>query len=199
MLSQCLKKWGKWMDKQLKMLNDIAQGRALSDPNRFAPPKKRPYPLLADPDPSEAVLDAFATKKEERSTLPSTSPTNLTITIKPDTIAHRLNNPGNLRYAGQPNATQGEKGFAQFPSPLDGWEALLRQVELEQNRNHTIETMIAKYAPPSENDTQKYIAYMEKKLNASRKTPVKNLPKEKIASAIAFFESNTTINKEEMK
>lgn len=164
-------------------LNEIAKGRALSNQNR----------RFEDPEPTAPLAKARAFAKVEPQQ--PMEPETTTIKIKPNTIAHRMNNPGNLRFAGQRNATKGEQGFAKFDSPLSGWEGLLKQVELEQGRNHTLESLITKYAPPTENDTQKYIKYMEKKLNVSKKTPVRNIPTHKVAEAIAFFESNTTINK----
>jgi hypothetical protein len=42
----------------------------------------------------------------------------------------RNNNPGNLKYAGQPGATgQDEQGHAIFDSFQSGWNALIRQLE----------------------------------------------------------------------
>lgn len=71
----------------------------------------------------------------------------------------RLNNPGNLRYAGQAGATRGARGFAQFGSRQAGMDALANQLTLYSNRDHldTISGIIRKYAPPSENDTPTYI------------------------------------------
>jgi hypothetical protein len=46
----------------------------------------------------------------------------------PGNLNVRNNNPGNLKFAGQPNATEGDKGFAVFPSLQDGFAALNAQL-----------------------------------------------------------------------
>ena len=75
----------------------------------------------------------------------------------PGTRAYRNNNPGNLRYVGQPGATGADtSGFAIFPSYDAGYAALQKQIELDASRGLTIEQFIAKYAPPNENDTTNY-------------------------------------------
>lgn len=76
-------------------------------------------------------------------------------------LSIRNNNPGNLRFANQPGATRGEGGFAKFNSPDEGIEALRRQVYLDtQDRGLTLSQFIAKYAPPNENNTSRYITYV---------------------------------------
>jgi hypothetical protein len=76
-------------------------------------------------------------------------------------LSIRNNNPGNLRFVNQPGATRGEGGFAKFNSPEEGIEALRRQVYLDtQNRGLTLSQFIAKYAPPNENNTSRYITYV---------------------------------------
>jgi hypothetical protein len=48
----------------------------------------------------------------------------------PNALNYRNNNPGNLKYAGQPGATgQDSRGFAIFGSLQDGWDALTRQLQ----------------------------------------------------------------------
>ena len=44
------------------------------------------------------------------------------------------NNPGNLKYAGQPGATLGPNGFAVFDTPADGAAAQANQIALDINR-----------------------------------------------------------------
>lgn len=78
----------------------------------------------------------------------------------------RNNNPGNLNYAGQPGATK-ESGpggrFAVFPTMEAGKNALRDQLLRYQTRGlDTIEKIINKYAPGSENDTGAYIKHMER-------------------------------------
>jgi hypothetical protein len=48
----------------------------------------------------------------------------------PGSVAYTDNNPGNLVYAGQPNATAGPNGFAVFDNVADGTQALYNQLNL---------------------------------------------------------------------
>lgn len=89
------------------------------------------------------------------------------------------NNPGNLRLAGQPGAVEGEGGFAAFASPGQGLRALTRQVVLDtQTRDMSLEDFLNKYAPPSENETNKYIDFVERQtgLDAKGKVPESKVP-----------------------
>lgn len=93
---------------------------------------------------------------------PSSEPSPHASTKK--TRAERNFNPGNLNYAGQAGASL-EAGsnarFAKFNSEEEGIAALVRQLRLYQQRGiDTIGEIVKKYAPPSENDTQAYIANM---------------------------------------
>lgn len=69
------------------------------------------------------------------------------------------NNPGNLRRAGQ------SSGFAQFSSPAEGLRAMARQLKLYQNRDglNTLQGIIGKYAPASENDVDTYVGNVSKR------------------------------------
>lgn len=73
----------------------------------------------------------------------------------------RNNNPGNLNYAGQTGATReaGPNGrFAVFQSAEAGLQALAHQLRLYAQRGiNSVRTIISKFAPPSENNTQAYI------------------------------------------
>ncbi|QIN63118.1 hypothetical protein SBC1_31420 [Caballeronia sp. SBC1] len=64
----------------------------------------------------------------------------------------KKNNPGNLRPANG-------KGFASFDSVDAGVSAMDRQLEIYAGRDHlnTLNGIISKYAPPSENNTGAYI------------------------------------------
>lgn len=67
--------------------------------------------------------------------------------------AARNNNPGNLKFAGQPGATQEPNGpFAVFPTAQAGRSALLAQLQADQQRmpNATPEEYFAKYSPDSD-------------------------------------------------
>ena len=76
-------------------------------------------------------------------------------------IPQRDNNPGDLKFMGQREATgKDEKGFATFSTPEDGWQALFHQIDLYQQRGLTIRQTIFKYAPPVENNTNAYLDFV---------------------------------------
>lgn len=54
----------------------------------------------------------------------------------PGSVSFRNNNPGNLKYAGQPGATGADaNGFAVFPTYDAGFQALKNQLSLDASRN----------------------------------------------------------------
>ena len=115
------------------------------------------------------------------------------VSIKPGTLAAKNNNPGNLKFAGQKGAVEGEGGFAKFESPQAGYDALKRQIELDKSRNLTLEQFINKFAPPSENDTSLYIKQATDNLNVPRDTVLNNISTESLAKFMAMKESSTKI------
>jgi len=78
----------------------------------------------------------------------------------PGSVSQSNNNPGNLKYAGQPGATgASSSGFAIFPSYQAGYQALLNQINLDASRGLTIAQFAAKYAPAQDsNDPASYAA-----------------------------------------
>jgi hypothetical protein len=85
----------------------------------------------------------------------------------------RNNNPGNLRFVGQPGATQGEGGFARFETPDAGMAAMRAQIELDtQKRGLNLTDFLNKYAPPTENDTNRYIGFVTKKTGLDPKAKI---------------------------
>ncbi|WP_291150922.1 hypothetical protein [Flavobacterium sp. UBA7680] len=81
----------------------------------------------------------------------------------------RNNNPGNLvlttiSWQGKiPNAQNTDKHFEQFTEVKYGIRAMLRDLtnDIAKGKN-TVRKLITEYAPPSENDTQKYIEVISK-------------------------------------
>lgn len=101
----------------------------------------------------------------------------------------RNNNPGNLLYAGQPNATPCDyRGFACFPSPEIGFRALVMQIDLDQTRDLTIEEFIHKYSPPHENDTVHLIREASRKLDVDKNTNIDVIDTFKLAQVMASQE-----------
>ena len=75
----------------------------------------------------------------------------------------RNNNPGNIRISGDNwqglSRPQLDQEFFQFTGPEWGVRALAKILLTYQNRyhRHTIRQIIARWAPPTENDTMAYI------------------------------------------
>jgi hypothetical protein len=88
----------------------------------------------------------------------------------PNVIPRRLNNPGNLRFANQANATRDPAtGFARFSSWQAGVTALYRDILAKMaviinNKPMTLRELIAAYAPPYENDTKTYLANVARRV-----------------------------------
>lgn len=93
----------------------------------------------------------------------------------------RNNNPGNLNYVGQSGArleTHATPRFARFESAFEGFSALGKQIKAYYNgtskaagyqKLQSVEDIISKFAPPSENNTQSYIDKLSKMLGVGRR------------------------------
>ncbi|EBW0203133.1 transglycosylase [Salmonella enterica subsp. enterica serovar Berkeley] len=95
---------------------------------------------------------------------------------------YRNNNLGNLVFANQEGATleapnaKGEQRFARFNTPEEGIRALANQVSSYYNgtsaaagyqKLQTVSSIISKWAPPKENNTNQYIDNVSKYLGVS--------------------------------
>lgn len=92
----------------------------------------------------------------------------------------RNNNPGNLNYVGQNGATLEEHAtprFARFNSAFEGFAALGKQIKAYYNgtskaagyqKLQSVEKIISRFAPASENNTQAYINKLSKMLGVGR-------------------------------
>lgn len=125
---------------------------------------------------------------------PPDEPTRNAVSIPQSSrLASVNNNPGNLRYAGQKGAREGEGGFAAFETPEAGASALYRQIDLDAGRGLTLKQFINKYAPPSENDTEGYVRNMVQFTGATEDTPIGQIDRDKLAAAVARQESSSTL------
>lgn len=82
----------------------------------------------------------------------------------------RNHNPGNLRFAGQREAIGKElvkEPMAIFANDPAGFRALHAQIIIDADRGKTLEEFIYKYAPPEENRTKKYVAFVCRELKES--------------------------------
>lgn len=68
-------------------------------------------------------------------------------------VAIKNNNPGNLKFANQPGATQGENGFAVFQTADEGAQALINDIQAKYNsgKYSTINDLMSVYSPDSDN------------------------------------------------
>jgi len=73
----------------------------------------------------------------------------------PTVLPRRNNNPGNLRAS--PLTRPKEKGFVKFAGPKEGIAALYHQIAKHVLRGYTLRTLVEKWAPPTENDTERYV------------------------------------------
>lgn len=92
----------------------------------------------------------------------------------------RNNNPGNLNYVGQNGATLEKHAtprFARFNSAFEGFAALGKQIKAYYNgtskaagyqKLQSVEDIISRFAPASENNTQGYINKLSKMLGVGR-------------------------------
>jgi hypothetical protein len=113
-------------------------------------------------------------------------------------IAKEHNNPGNLKFAGQTGATEGEDAqdggkWAKFESPEAGVEALREQIELDAGRGQTVREFVTKYAPPGSNDTETYIKQAAEALRADPDDKLSNLDTYDILRFVANKESGTQL------
>jgi hypothetical protein len=145
---------------------------------------------------------------------PATTTPQVASTNPVGNVAQRHNNPSNLMYAGQPNATQGEPKsgggyWARFQNENDGYQAGINdtKIKLKNNPNMTVAQWLDKLSPPSENnvsnvhynvmdelkdlkDSGKIPTLMANKLLVSQ-VPLDRLVRAK-AKAEGFYASTTT-------
>ncbi|QCR38732.1 hypothetical protein C1N62_21595 (plasmid) [Nissabacter sp. SGAir0207] len=134
---------------------------------------------------SEAASQAesFGARTYARFTQPETDNVSPELNIGGSNAANRNfrnNNFGNLQYAGQEGArlenanANGERRFARFDTPEEGFRALANQLTsysegtskvVGNKKLQTIGEIFPNFAPATENDTQRYMAKLSKDLN----------------------------------
>lgn len=90
----------------------------------------------------------------------------------PSSLGYRLNNPGNLNYAGQPGASpsgQGNGSEAQFATLDQGIAATQAQLNLDASRGLTIQQEFSKWATGNQ---PAYIANVSNWLGVDPSTPL---------------------------
>ena len=114
-------------------------------------------------------------------------------------IAERLNNPGDLKYAGQAGATQDASGFASFSSFVTGWQALLNDLKAKTTANPSMSLLglANMYAPASDgNNPQQYAATLAQQLGTSVNATLGSLSGNlsNLAVAVAHNEDSSNPN-----
>ena len=103
---------------------------------------------------------------------------------------------GNFRYKGE-CATSTDAEFRQFESIEWGYRAMFVVLHTYATKHHchTIRTMVSRYAPRSENDTESYIRRVCRRTHLEADTPLDTLDGEtmiKIVSAMSEVENGAT-------
>jgi hypothetical protein len=79
----------------------------------------------------------------------------------PGALPTRNNNPGDLRHSPHSfHSTDAPDGIGQIPNATEGWADLERQLELYAERGMTLAQAIFEFAPPTENNSAQYLAYV---------------------------------------
>ncbi|MDC9595328.1 structural protein [Xenorhabdus anantnagensis] len=99
----------------------------------------------------------------------------------------RNHNPGNIRHGDKWQGlrdTQTDKSFCQFVAPEYGIRAMLKILRNYERKygDNTIRQFISRWAPPNENNTESYIAYVCKSVGIA-------------SSAVVDVENVATMNR----
>ena len=92
----------------------------------------------------------------------------------PGAIPTTHNNPGDLRHSPHSSHTAADPdAIGQIDTSADGWADLERQLEIYAGRGMTLAAAIYEFAPPSENNSAAYLAFVCKGLGCSPDITVK--------------------------
>lgn len=166
--------------KTSQVVKGVTKRAILNAPNLGSNPSKSPQ----------------SPQEESKASLNNTTSSIGTQAIKiprSSRLAFVNNNPGNLKFAGQKGAVRGEKGFAKFSNPQQGYSALKNQIKLDADRGLTLTKFVSKFAPPTENNTKQYIQQIVKETGFPATTPINKIPIDVLAKAVARKESGTAI------
>ena len=109
----------------------------------------------------------------------------------------RNNNPGNIRKSGDvwegTAQEQADDEFVSFESPEMGIRAMAKVIGTyaEKYEANTIETIIARWAPPEENDTEAYIESVTKQTKMERDKKVSDAKLPSLIKAIIKHENGS--------
>lgn len=89
------------------------------------------------------------------------------------TIPTTHHNPGDLRHS--PHSSHDPRApnaIGEIDSDADGWSDLERQLEIYAAHSMTLRAAIYAFAPPSENNSERYLNFVCEGLGCSPDTPV---------------------------
>lgn len=91
----------------------------------------------------------------------------------PNSLPARDHNPGDLRHSPHSFHTSADpNAIGQIDNDADGWSDLEHQLRLYASRGMTVEQMVYEYAPPTENNSPAYLAYVCKYVGCAPSTLV---------------------------
>lgn len=162
---------------------------------------------------TEVISDKLETEYEESSN-DYVSKNNQEYSVKINSFGpgYRNNNPGNLEFRNQPDAVPGEFRrkddlgrdvyWAKFNTPEIGFENVIRQLKINRDRDDlTIEQLVYKYSPPSDNRSKDLLDFYISRLNipplnnVTSKTKLSSVDLFEFAKLIVLLESSTTVTK----
>ncbi|MCP5467822.1 MAG: hypothetical protein H7A32_00960 [Deltaproteobacteria bacterium] len=112
---------------------------------------------------------------------------NITELRSGGTRAWRNNNPGNIRngkFADNHGAIGEAGGFAVFPDEVTGESALVSLLKTTTYQNLSIDEAVARYAPPSENDTQNYKNFLKDATGLAGTTQLNTLSDDQLRDVV---------------
>jgi hypothetical protein len=103
----------------------------------------------------------------------------------PGSLPNRNNNPGDLRHSPHSfHSVDAPDAIGKIDSSVDGWADLERQLRIYADRGLTLGQAIYEWAPPTENDSASYLAYVIRYLGPPANTDMK------VSDALLLGESN---------
>lgn len=143
----------KWVNPKPYISPPKATGAGVSTPEPAKPATATPGPLAAPVAPAAKGVESSRAALNERN-----------------------NNPGNIRYGNfaiRHGAIGENKGFAVFPNMTSGFTAAQELLTTYGKQGlNTIEQVISKWAPATENDTKGYAAHVAKKMGKGVNEPL---------------------------
>jgi hypothetical protein len=79
----------------------------------------------------------------------------------PGSLPTRDNNPGDLRHSPHSfHLGSAPEAIGEIDTPADGWADLERQLQLYGERGLTLREAIYEFAPPTENNSERYLGFV---------------------------------------